>query len=47
VLLERTAVALFGQGKTVPQIAEELGIGRGSVYRALAAAGLKEAPEAA
>ena len=37
------AVALFKDGRTVSQIAKELGIGRGSVYRALEAAGLKEA----
>lgn len=34
------AVALFGQGKTVTEIAKATGIGRGSVYRALEAAGL-------
>ncbi|TPJ72479.1 recombinase family protein [Mesorhizobium sp. B2-6-2] len=37
------AVALFRQEKTVSEIAKSLGIGRGSVYRALEAAGLKEA----
>ncbi len=35
------AVALFRQGKTVSEIAYALQIGRGSVYRALEAAGLK------
>lgn len=35
------AVRLFKAGRTVSQVAEELGIGRGSVYRALEAAGLK------
>ena len=39
------AVVLFKQGKNVSQIAEALGIGRGSVYRALEGAGLKEAPK--
>lgn len=34
------AVALFKQGKTVTEIAKHTGIGRGSVYRALQAAGL-------
>ena len=38
------AVALFSQGKTVSEVAKEVGIGRGSVYRALEAAGLKAAP---
>lgn len=37
------AVTLFKAGRTVSQVAKELGIGRGSVYRALEAAGLKEA----
>jgi DNA invertase Pin-like site-specific DNA recombinase len=37
------AVAMFQAGRTVSQVAKELGIGRGSVYRALEAAGLKEA----
>ncbi|QIO73933.1 recombinase family protein [Rhizobium leguminosarum bv. trifolii] len=36
------AVALFRQGKTVSEVAKAIGIGRGSVYRALEAAGLKE-----
>jgi len=35
------AVGLFREGKRVAQIAAELGIGRGSVYRALEAAGLR------
>ncbi len=35
------AVRLFKSGRTVSQAAEELGIGRGSVYRALDAAGLR------
>ena len=34
------AIALFKQGKTVTEIAKLTGIGRGSVYRALHAAGL-------
>lgn len=34
-------VRLFKAGRTVSQVAEELGIGRGSVYRALEAVGLK------
>lgn len=37
------AVRLFKEGRTVSQIAQELAIGRGSVYRALEAAGLKGA----
>jgi DNA invertase Pin-like site-specific DNA recombinase len=37
------AVRLFKEGRTVSQIAQELAIGRGSVYRALEAAGLKAA----
>lgn len=37
------AVRLFKEGRTVSQIAHELAIGRGSVYRALEAAGLKDA----
>jgi DNA invertase Pin-like site-specific DNA recombinase len=40
------AVDLHGQGKKVSEIAKTLGIGRGSVYRALEAAGLKEPPAA-
>lgn len=36
------AIDLFRQGKTVSEIAKAVGIGRGSVYRALEAAGLKE-----
>ncbi|CAN7242898.1 recombinase family protein [Mesorhizobium sp. LjNodule214] len=36
------AVELFHQGKTVSEVAKAVGIGRGSVYRALEAAGLKE-----
>ena len=35
------AVRLFKEGRTVTQIAEELSIGRGSVYRALDAAGMR------
>jgi DNA invertase Pin-like site-specific DNA recombinase len=35
------AVRLFKAGRTVSQVAEELAIGRGSVYRALEGAGLK------
>lgn len=35
------AVRLFKAGHTVSRVAEELGIGRGSVYRALEAAGLR------
>jgi DNA invertase Pin-like site-specific DNA recombinase len=38
------AVDLFRQGKTVSEIAKAVGIGRGSVYRALEAVGLKESP---
>jgi DNA invertase Pin-like site-specific DNA recombinase len=34
------AVRLYRGGKQVAHIAKELGIGRGSVYRALEAAGL-------
>lgn len=37
------AVRLFKEGRTVSQIAQQLAIGRGSVYRALEAAGLKDA----
>jgi DNA invertase Pin-like site-specific DNA recombinase len=37
------AVMLFKEGRTVSQIAKTLSIGRGSVYRALEAAGIKEA----
>lgn len=37
------AVRLFKGGRTVSQIAQDLAIGRGSVYRALEAAGLKGA----
>jgi DNA invertase Pin-like site-specific DNA recombinase len=33
------AVRLFNAGQTVTEVAKQLGIGRGSVYRALAAAG--------
>ena len=40
------AVTLFRQQKTVSEIAMSLGIGRGSVYRALEAAGLKNAAKA-
>ena len=35
------AVRLFQEGKRVATIAVELNIGRGSVYRAIEAAGLK------
>jgi DNA invertase Pin-like site-specific DNA recombinase len=38
------AADLFRQGKSVSEIAKAVGIGRGSVYRALEAAGLKESP---
>jgi DNA invertase Pin-like site-specific DNA recombinase len=38
------AVLLFQQGKSVSEVAKAVGIGRGSVYRALEAAGLKVAP---
>lgn len=38
------AVDLFRQGKTVSEVAKAVGIGRGSVYRALEAAGLKVTP---
>jgi DNA invertase Pin-like site-specific DNA recombinase len=37
------AVRLFKAGRTVSEIAQQLEIGRGSVYRALEAAGLKDA----
>ena len=40
------AVTLYRQQKTVSEIAMSLGIGRGSVYRALEAAGLKNVPNA-
>ena len=40
------ATILFQQGKTVSKIARTVGIGRGSVYRALETAGFKEAPSA-
>ncbi|WP_331373247.1 recombinase family protein [Sinorhizobium chiapasense] len=36
------AIELFRQGRSVSEIAKAVGIGRGSVYRALEAAGLKE-----
>jgi DNA invertase Pin-like site-specific DNA recombinase len=36
------AARMFRDGKRVARIAKDLGIGRGSVYRALEAAGLKE-----
>jgi DNA invertase Pin-like site-specific DNA recombinase len=36
------AVTLFREGKTVSEVAKTVGIGRGSVYRALEVAGLKE-----
>jgi DNA invertase Pin-like site-specific DNA recombinase len=39
------AVELFRSGKSVSQVATELGIGRGSVYRALESAGLKATKE--
>ncbi len=38
------AIVLFREGKTVSEISRVVGIGRGSVYRALEAAGLKVAP---
>lgn len=38
------AVALYQSGKTVSKVAKELDIGRGSVYRALESAGLKQPP---
>jgi DNA invertase Pin-like site-specific DNA recombinase len=37
------AVKLFKAGRTVTQIANDLGIGRGSVYRALETRGIKQA----
>ncbi|MGA2794397.1 MAG: recombinase family protein [Roseiarcus sp.] len=37
------AVGLFKAGKTVTEVAASLAIGRGSVYRALEAAGIKQA----
>jgi len=37
------AVKLFKAGRTVTQIASALGIGRGSVYRALETGGIKQA----
>ena len=36
------AVKLFREGRTVTQIAAALTIGRGSVYRALEAAGMRQ-----
>ena len=36
------AVKLFREGRTVRQIAAALTIGRGSVYRALEAAGMRQ-----
>ncbi|MDR3571914.1 MAG: recombinase family protein [Candidatus Pacebacteria bacterium] len=39
------ALRLFRQGRTVTQIARDLAIGRGSVYRALEAAGVKQTPD--
>jgi DNA invertase Pin-like site-specific DNA recombinase len=39
------AVKLFRQGLTVTQIAAALCIGRGSVYRALEAAGMRQAKD--
>jgi DNA invertase Pin-like site-specific DNA recombinase len=41
------AVKLFGEGRTVTQIASALGIGRGSVCRALESWGIKQAAGAA
>jgi DNA invertase Pin-like site-specific DNA recombinase len=38
------AVSLFQQGRTVSEVAKVVGIGRGSVYRALEAAGISPAP---
>ncbi|TGQ36514.1 recombinase family protein [Mesorhizobium sp. M00.F.Ca.ET.216.01.1.1] len=38
------AVMQFQQGKTVSEVAKAVGIGRGSVYRALAAAGINPTP---
>jgi len=37
------AVRLFREGGTVTQVANALGIGRGSVYRALETCGIKQA----
>ena len=37
------AVAMFKAGKTVSEVAATLAIGRGSVYRALEAAGIRQA----
>ena len=37
------AIVLFREGRTIAEIARTVGIGRGSVYRALEAAGLKSA----
>ena len=37
------SVKLFKAGRTVTQIASALGIGRGSVYRALETCGMKQA----
>ncbi|TIS90596.1 recombinase family protein [Mesorhizobium sp.] len=39
------AVALFQQGKTVSEVSKAVGIGRGSVYRALAAASINPTPQ--
>ena len=38
------AVTQFQRGKTVSEVAKAVGIGRGSVYRALAAAGINPTP---
>ena len=42
-LKAQDAVRLYREGKRVAHIAKDLGIGRGSVYRALEAAGMSVA----